>query len=59
MSQVISMNQCGVPELTPEIEKMAKEALIRQFEDQYGVKIIVKKNNMPEAEPDGVQAQTI
>lgn len=59
MSQVISMNQCGVPELTPEIEKMAKEALIRQFEDQYGVKIIVKKNNMPEAEPDGAQAQTI
>lgn len=53
------MNQCGVPELTPEIEKMAKEALIRQFEDQYGVKIIVKKDNVSEAEPEGAQAQTI
>ena len=40
------MNQGGVPELTPEIEKMVKEALIRQFEDQYDVKIIIVEDNV-------------
>ncbi|MDE6063002.1 MAG: hypothetical protein K2G20_00210 [Lachnospiraceae bacterium] len=40
------MNQGGVPELTPEIEKMAKEALILQFEDQYDVKIIIVEDNV-------------
>ena len=46
------MNQSGVPELTPEIEKMAKEALIRQFEDQYGVKVIILKDNVLTTEPE-------
>ncbi|MBD5479464.1 MAG: hypothetical protein HDR14_09260 [Lachnospiraceae bacterium] len=46
------MNQGGVPELTPEIEKMAKEALIRQFEDQYGVKVIIIKDNVLTTEPE-------
>lgn len=40
------MHQNEVPELTPEVEKMAKEVLLRQLEDQYGVEVIIVEDNV-------------
>lgn len=37
----------GVPEITPDIEQKIKEELIRQYEDQYGVKITIVKDKVP------------
>lgn len=41
------MPESGVPDLTPDMEKKIREALVRQFEDQYGVKVIVAEGGAP------------